>query len=67
MLKHLLYMQEKQCLVNSLQNKILNIPPLKYDVVYKLKKDFKDLEIIINGGISSTRPNKKSFKKLMEL
>ena len=31
----------------------LNIPPLKYEMVYKLKKDFKDLEIIINGGISS--------------
>ena len=29
----------------------LNIPPLKYEMVYKLKKDFKDLEIIINGGI----------------
>ena len=24
----------------------LNIPPLKYEMVYKLKKDFKDLEII---------------------
>ena len=32
----------------------LNIPPLKYEMVYKLKKDFKDLEIIINGGINST-------------
>tara|TARA_Y100000590_G_scaffold68382_1_gene74502 strand:+ start:1754 stop:2737 length:984 start_codon:yes stop_codon:yes gene_type:complete len=31
----------------------LNIPPLKYEMVYKLKKDFKDLEIIINGGINS--------------
>ena len=30
-----------------------NIPPLKYDYVYKLKKDFPDLEIIINGGIKS--------------
>ena len=30
----------------------LNIPPLKYEMVYRLKKDFKDLEIIINGGIS---------------
>ena len=29
----------------------LNIPPLKYDMVYKLKKDFRDLEIIINGGM----------------
>jgi len=27
------------------------IPPLQYDVVYKLKKQFEDLRIIINGGI----------------
>ena len=32
----------------------LNIPPLKYDYVYSLKKDFPNEEIIINGGISST-------------
>ena len=32
----------------------LNIPPLKYEMVYKLKKDFNNLEIIINGGITST-------------
>ena len=31
----------------------LNIPPLKYDYVYKLKDDFPDEEIIINGGITS--------------
>tara|TARA_X000001036_G_scaffold49953_1_gene39914 strand:- start:625 stop:1596 length:972 start_codon:yes stop_codon:yes gene_type:complete len=30
-----------------------NIPPLKYDYVYKLKEDFPDLEIIINGGIKN--------------
>lgn len=29
------------------------IPPLKYDFVYQLKKDFPDLEIIINGGIKT--------------
>ena len=32
----------------------LNIPPLKYEYVNRLKKDFKYLEIIINGGITST-------------
>ena len=31
----------------------LNIPPLKYDYVYRLKKDFPNEEIIINGGITS--------------
>ena len=37
----------------------LNIPPLKYETVYQLKKDFKNLEIIINGGITSTEQVKK--------
>ncbi len=30
-----------------------SIPPLKYDYVYKLKQDFPELEIIINGGIKN--------------
>ena len=30
----------------------LNIPPLKYNYVYDLKKDFPKDEIIINGGIT---------------
>jgi len=30
-----------------------SIPPLDYPRVYQLKKDFPDLEIIINGGIST--------------
>lgn len=29
-----------------------NIPPLNYQRVYQLKKDFSQLEIIINGGIA---------------
>ncbi len=41
----------------------LNIPPLKYEMVYKIKKDFKDLEIIINGGITSTNEVKDHLKK----
>ena len=42
----------------------LNIPPLKYDMVYKLKKDFKDSEIIINGGITSTDQIKNHLNKV---
>ena len=41
----------------------LNIPPLKYDYVYKLKEDFQDDEIIINGGISSIDEIKSHLKK----
>jgi tRNA-dihydrouridine synthase A len=29
------------------------IPPLKYDYVYRLKQDFPQLTVVINGGISS--------------
>lgn len=29
------------------------IPPLKYDYAYRLKKDFTHLEILINGGIKT--------------
>ncbi|GAC1410818.1 MAG: tRNA dihydrouridine(20/20a) synthase DusA [Burkholderiaceae bacterium] len=30
-----------------------DIPPLKYDYVYRLKNDFPDLEIILNGGVKA--------------
>ena len=42
----------------------LNIPPLKYEMVYKLKEDFKDLEIIINGGVSSINQVKNHLNKV---
>jgi tRNA-dihydrouridine synthase A len=42
----------------------LNIPSLKYEMVYKLKQDFKDLEIIINGGITSTNGVKNHLNKV---
>ena len=29
------------------------IPPLNYDMVYQLKRDYPDLEIVLNGGINS--------------
>ncbi|MGD7033993.1 tRNA dihydrouridine(20/20a) synthase DusA [Methylotuvimicrobium buryatense] len=29
------------------------IPPLRYDVVYRIKRDFPQLEIILNGGVRS--------------
>jgi len=41
----------------------LNIPPLKYDYAYKLKKDFPDEQIVINGGITSTDEIKVHLKK----
>ena len=41
----------------------LNIPPLIYDYVYRLKKDFPKDEIIINGGITNTDEIKDHLKK----
>ena len=42
----------------------LNIPPLKYEFVYKLKNYFKDNEIIINGGIKTTDEIKNHLSKV---
>ncbi len=41
----------------------LNIPPLKYNYVYKLKEDFPNEEIIINGGITSVEEVNSHLKK----
>ena len=54
----------KAILGNFTPNQNLNIPPLKYEMVYKLKEDFKDLEIIINGGITSVDESKNHLKKV---
>ena len=42
----------------------LNIPPLKYDFVYKLKEYFKNDEIIINGGIKTLQEIRNHFLKV---
>lgn len=40
------------------------IPPLKYDFVYQLKRDFPELEIIINGGIRTVEEIDEHLKYL---
>jgi tRNA-dihydrouridine synthase A len=40
------------------------IPPLKYHYVYRLKQDFPDLEIVINGGITSRDDIETHLKKV---
>ena len=42
----------------------LNIPPLKYDFVYRLKEYFNDNEIIINGGIKTIQDIKDHLIKV---
>ena len=41
-----------------------NIPPLKYDYVYRLKEDFPDLKIIINGGIKNLDESSIHLRKV---
>ena len=38
-----------------------NIPPLNYEMVYRIKRDFNHLQIIINGGIKTTYDRNVSF------
>jgi tRNA-dihydrouridine synthase A len=40
------------------------IPPLKYDYVYRLKRDFPELEIVINGGITSRAQIEEHLKRV---
>ena len=41
----------------------LNIPKLNYDMVYKVKKENPDLQIIINGGITKIEEIKNHLQK----
>jgi tRNA-dihydrouridine synthase A len=42
----------------------LNIPPLNYNFVYNIKKDFKDDTVILNGGVDSIDKIKTHLKKV---
>ena len=39
-----------------------NIPPINYHRVYRLKEEFPDLEIIINGGIEKIEDSEKHLR-----
>ena len=40
-----------------------NIPPLDYDLVFKIKEKFPDMEIVLNGGISNLKHAKELIAK----
>ena len=40
------------------------IPPLKYDWVYRLKQDFPDTEIIINGGVKTLQACEQHLQRV---
>ena len=48
--------------LNPKQNR--NVPPLNYPFVYKIKDDFPDLEIIINGEINNLLKVKNALEKV---
>lgn len=41
-----------------------DVPPLDYDLVYELKQDFPELEIVINGGIDSIEACHKHLEQV---
>lgn len=41
-----------------------DIPPLEYDKVYRLKRDFSELEIVINGGIGDYDQVEENLSKV---
>jgi len=43
----------RRALLNKTPKQNLNIPPLNYNFVYKIKKDFINDTVIINGGIDT--------------
>lgn len=44
----------RTALLNRTPKDNRSIPPLRYDVVHRLKRDFPDLQIVINGGLHLT-------------
>ncbi len=40
------------------------VPPLRYDVVYDLKRDFPELEIVLNGGVLSLEDAQRHLKQV---
>ncbi len=41
-----------------------DVPPLRYDVVYRLKKDFPELEILLNGGVETAEAIETHLKQV---
>ena len=55
----------RRAILNKLTPKQnLNIPPLNYNFVYDIKKDFKDNTVIINGGVDTIDKIKTHLKKV---
>lgn len=40
------------------------VPPLRYDIAYQVKKDFPELEIILNGGVTTLEQSTNHMEQL---
>ena len=59
------YIHARKAILSKLSPKQnLNIPPLNYNFVYNIKKDFNDNTVILNGGIDSIHKVKTHLKKV---
>ena len=59
------YIHARKAILSKLSPKQnLNIPPLNYNFVYSIKKDFNDNTVILNGGIDSIDKVKTHLKKV---
>ena len=59
------YIHARKAILSKLSPKQnLNIPPLNYNFVYNIKKDFNDNTVILNGGIDSIDKIKTHLKKV---
>jgi tRNA-dihydrouridine synthase A len=36
------------------------IPPLRYELVHQLKREFPQLTIVLNGGVKTQRPDRRA-------
>lgn len=60
-----IYVHARNALLNGVSPKYnRTVPVLKYEYVYKIKKDFPNIEFIINGGITNLESAKKLSKDL---
>ena len=59
------YIHARRAILGKLSPKQnLSIPPLNYNFVYNIKKDFNDNAVILNGGIDSVDKIKTHLKKV---
>lgn len=40
-----------------------DVPPLRYDVVYQLKQDFPQLQIVLNGGVTTLEQTEAALRQ----